>query len=69
MASIDPAPRTPDPAPYLFGFVGVVAAFFLLPRTLKFLIRRFVFGVISEVVLVVLAGLLTEKAVERLSQD
>lgn len=69
MASFDRDTPTPDPTQYIVGFVGVIAAFFFLPRTLKYLVRRFVFGVISEVVLVVLAGLLTEKAVEKLTQD
>ena len=54
---------------YLLGFFGFIAAILLLPRTIKFVIRRFLLGVIGEVVAVVVAGLLTEKAIEQLSQD
>lgn len=43
------------------GFLGVLAVFKLLPRTIKYVIRRFVFGLISEIVFVVIAALLTEK--------
>lgn len=53
---------------WLFGFFGALAAFLLLPRTVKFLIRRFIWGVLAEVVAVVVAGLLTEKAAERIGR-
>lgn len=53
---------------WLFGFFGAMAAFLLLPRTLKYLIKRFIWGVLAEVVAVVVAGLLAEKAAERVSQ-
>lgn len=48
----------------LLGFFGVTAAFLLLPRTVKYFIRRFLFGIISEIVAVVITGLLTEKLVD-----
>lgn len=56
-------------AKWLFGFFGAAAAFMLLPRTVKYLIKRFVWSVLAEVVAVVIAGLLTEKAVERVSRE
>ena len=52
-------------AKWLFGFFGAIAAFLLLPKTVKYLIRRFFWSVFAEVVTVVIAGLLTEKAAER----
>ena len=52
----------------LIGFFGTIAAIFLLPRTIKFLIRNFLFSILGEVVTVVIAGLLTEKAVEKLGK-
>lgn len=59
-----------DSASKLFlGFFGTILAFFLLPKTIKFVIRRFLLGVISEVLTVVITGLLTEKAVERITRE
>ena len=55
-------------ATYLLGFFGVLFAFTLLPRTLKFLVRKFFFGFLGEVVTVVITALLTEKAVEALNE-
>lgn len=55
-------------AKWLFGFFGAIAAFLLLPRTVKYLIKRFVWGVLGEVIAVVVAGLLAEKAAERVGQ-
>lgn len=52
-------------AKWLFGFFGAMAAFLLLPRTVKYLIKRFVWGVLAEVVAVVAFGLLAERAAER----
>ena len=49
------------------GFFGVIAAFKLLPKLLSFVTRRFVFGLLSEIIFVVLAGLLTEKLAEKLT--
>ena len=51
-------------ASLLFGFFGVTAAFLLLPKTVKYVIRRFVTGIIGEIVAVVITGLLTEKLVD-----
>lgn len=53
----------------LIGFFGVLGAFLLLPRTVKFMVRRFFMSIISEVLLVVLSGLLTEKLVSYLSEN
>ncbi len=66
-------PRDPHPADLgdtlrnvLFGFFGVVAAFLLLPKTLKLLVRRFLVRVIGEILLFVTFGLITEKLIDRL---
>lgn len=53
----------------LLGFFGVTAAFLLLPKTIKYVIRHFVAGIISEIVMVVLAGLLTEKLIDVVGSD
>lgn len=47
----------------LLGFLGVTATLLLLPKTVKYVIRRFFLGIVSEVVAVVITGLLTEKLV------
>ena len=51
----------------LLGFFGVIAAFKFLPKVLSFTVRRFVFGLLSEVIMVVLAALLTEKVAKKLT--
>lgn len=53
----------------LLGFFGVTAAFLLLPKTIKYVIRRFFLSILSEVVAVVITGLLTEKLVDVISHD
>ena len=53
----------------LLGFFGVTAAFLLLPKTIKYVIRRFFLSIISEVVAVVITGLLTEKLVDVIGKD
>lgn len=54
---------------YVVGFFSVGAIILLLPKTLKFMIRKFLFGLIAEVITVVLAGLLTEKLVDQISRE
>ncbi len=49
------------------GFLGVVAGFKLLPKIVSFVARRFVFGFVSQLIFVILAGLLTKKAAETLT--
>lgn len=51
------------------GFFGTLFAFFLLPRTIKFVIRKFLLGIIGEVVTIVITGLLAEKAVDQISGE
>ena len=51
----------------LLGFLGVIAAAKLLPRLLGFTMRRFVFGLLAEIIMVVLAALLTEKVAQKLT--
>ncbi|MFW5955380.1 MAG: hypothetical protein ACOCSK_01420 [Rhodothermales bacterium] len=53
----------------LVGFFGVLAAFLLLPKTLKFAVRRFLIGIVKEVLLVLVTGLLTEKLVGVIGHD
>lgn len=67
------SPGTSDPRnsliSLLLGFFGVTAAFLLLPKTIKYVIRRFFLSILSEVVAVVITGLLTEKLVDVIGQD
>ena len=51
----------------VLGFFGVIAAAKLLPKLFSFTMRRFVFGLLSELIMVVLAALLTEKFAEKLT--
>lgn len=51
----------------LLGFLGVIAAAKFLPKILSFTMRRFVFGLLSEIIMVVLAALLTEKFAQKLT--
>lgn len=53
----------------LLGFFGVTAAFLLLPKTIKYVIRRFFLSILSEIVAVVITGLLTEKLVDYIAED
>ncbi|ARA91835.1 MAG: hypothetical protein D6685_12155 [Bacteroidetes bacterium] len=55
-------------ARWLLGFFGTVLGFLVLPKLFRFTARRFLFGFIAEVVTIMLAGLLTEKAVEMLER-
>ena len=51
------------------GFVGTILVFSLLPRTVKFVFRKFFLGIAAEVVTVVITALLAEKAVEQVARD
>jgi Na+/H+ antiporter NhaC len=51
------------------GFFGVLGAILILPRALRFFGKRFAFGIVSEIVAIVITGLLTEKLVSTLSPD
>ena len=53
--------------PWILGALGITALIKFLPRTITYAIRRWVVGLIAEVVLVVIAGLLTEKLVDRMT--
>jgi peptidoglycan/LPS O-acetylase OafA/YrhL len=53
--------------PWVLGALGITALIKFLPRTIIYAIRRWVFGLIAEIVMVVIAGLLTEKLVDRLT--
>lgn len=54
---------------WLAGFFGALFGFLLLPRALKFTVRRFVMGTVGEIVAIILTGLLTEKAVEFMNKE
>lgn len=54
---------------WVLGFFGMLVAFKLLPKTIKYVMRRFIFGLVSEIVFVVIAALLTEKAAEKLTNQ
>ncbi len=49
----------------ILGVLGFYAALRLLPRVLKSMTRRFVFGLIGEILLVALGLFLTRRATER----
>jgi hypothetical protein len=53
----------------LLGFFGVTALILLLPKTVKYMIRKFLLGIVGEIVAVVLTGLLTEKVVDLLGHE
>jgi len=52
----------------LLGLLGFYAALRLLPRLFKSLTRRFVFGLIGEILLVAVSMLLTDRAARALSR-
>lgn len=52
---------------WVLGFLGITALIKFLPRTLSYATRRWVFGLITELVVVILAGLLTEKLANRMT--
>ena len=57
---------------YVLGFVGTIVGIKLLPKVLKLLFgilfSKFTFSILSEVLTVVIAGLLTEKAAEKVGR-
>jgi hypothetical protein len=48
-------------------FLGVIAAVKFLPKVLGFTVRRVLFGFLSEVIIIVLAALLTDKVAKKLT--
>jgi len=67
-----PSQRSPLSDPLvkgLLGFFGTAFGFLLLPRAIKFFLRKFVLGTFSEIVAIIVTGLLTEKAVGFLKKD
>jgi len=69
MESSSDAPRSLQSVilPWVLGALGITALVKFLPRTIMHAIRRWLFGLIAEIVMVVIAGLLTEKLVDRLT--
>jgi hypothetical protein len=65
-----PTPNLQDPiVKWLLGFFGAVLGFLLLPKTVKFVLRKFLLGTLTEIVTIVLTGLLTEKAVDLIGKE
>jgi len=52
----------------ILGVLGLYAALRLLPRLLKSMTRRFVFGLIGEILLVAIGLFLTRRATDRAPQ-
>jgi hypothetical protein len=48
----------------MLGVLGIYAALRLLPRVLKSMTRRFLFGIIGEILLVAIGLFLTRRATE-----
>ena len=53
----------------LLGILGIYAAIRLLPRVLKSMTRRFLFGIIGEILLVAVGLFLTRRAAESPSRN
>ena len=69
-ANTNPQPAMPDSVTkFIIGFVGTTLAFLILPKTIKVVVRRFLLGIVGEVIAVIVAGLLTEKAVDALGKQ
>ena len=53
------------------GTVGLILyfGFLLLPRAVKTFFGRFVLGTLGEIVVIIVSGLLTEKAVDLIKKD
>ena len=54
---------------WFLSFFGALFGFMLLPRAIKTFFRRFLLGTLSEIVVIIVSGLLTEKAVNLLKKD
>ena len=51
---------------FVLAFVGTAFGLWALPKVLKLFVRKTVLSILGEIVVVILTGLLTEKALERL---
>ena len=54
-------------APLLLSFFGVAATILLVPKTTRYLFKRFFWGFIGEIVAVTVSGLIAEKLVHWVS--
>lgn len=52
---------------WVLGFLGITALVKFLPRTISYAVRRWVLGIVAEIVFVTIAGLLTGKLVDRMA--
>lgn len=53
---------------FIVGFIATALSILFLPKTLKIVVKRFVLGLVGEIIAVATLGLLTEKAVDLLSR-
>ncbi len=53
----------------LIGFLGVIGAAVRLPRLFRFGFKRYFMSFVSEILLIIISGLLTEKLVTYLTRD
>lgn len=54
---------------FLLGFFGTILGFKLLPKLFRYFFRRVLPGLLTEVVTVVITGLLTEKAIDLIAEE
>ncbi len=54
---------------WLLGALGGAGLLLILPRAVRFVLKNFLFGVVAEVVTVVVAGLLTQKAAAQVADE
>ena len=54
---------------FIIGFVGTILGFKVLPKLFKFVFRRVLPSLVSEIVAIVITGLLTEKAIDLISEE
>lgn len=54
---------------FAIGFFGTILGFKVLPKIFKFIFRRVLPGLVSEIVAIVITGLLTEKAIDLISEE
>ena len=64
-----PSPLSDPLVKWFLGFFGAMFGFLMLPRAVKALFRRFVLGTFSEIVLIIISALLTEKAVDLIKKE
>lgn len=51
------------------GFLGTLAAIFMLPRLIRFMVRNYLVRVLAEIIAIATFGLVTEKVAKRVSRQ